>query len=253
MYSLAGTLIILIHGTWGTSSDWHQPGGHFHDMLEMQAQKYGACVVPFCWSGSNSNQARETAAHSLVNLIKSYPTKQQFYVVAHSHGGNVAALASQLMTKHAPLHKIESLYLLGTPARADYVPNMEAINYVYNIVSFQDFIQPVINIFNRGQPMHPRITNISITIDDKEPGHSDMHHYSIGLWLLSADRHIRELHNSFQYFAHGKPGIIHFYTYQEPVYAQDDQWDIKIEKDKRLQERVVNSILRKPQSHMMEY
>jgi len=245
-YSLLNTVIILIHGTWGTSSDWHQPGGLFHDMLQMQAEKKGATVVPFCWSGANDPKARSTAAQALVQLIKSYPSDMPLYVIGHSHGGNVATLASRLLPKHAPKHRIHSLYLLGTPARAvDYGPNMDVITYLYNLVSFQDFIQPVIGIFDRAQPTHPRIANMSISINDKEPGHSDMHHYSIGLWLLYLDQQMYEKESEgFVNFTFEKAGVLQFFNHEEPRYTIDPEWETKIKEDKRLQERLVDTILR---------
>lgn len=247
LYSLAHVIIILIHGTWGTSTDWYQPGGHFHDMLQVQAERQGAKVVPFCWSGENSPKVRERAAQALTQLITSYPQNQRIYIVAHSHGGTVAILASELLAKQYPQYKLDSVYLLGTPAAAHHVPNMNTINYVYNLFSFQDFVQPIGGACGRVQPNHPRITNMGITINGKEPGHTDMHHYAIGLWLANADKHMHlQNDQGFTDFKWGQPGMLHFFHHQEPEYALAPNWNERVKDDKHLQGRLVDTILFTP-------
>jgi len=52
--------------------------------------------VPFRWSGQNSHTARAAAASELGELLKKltqqYPNAN-IYLIAHSHGGNVALYA----------------------------------------------------------------------------------------------------------------------------------------------------------------
>lgn len=96
----------LVHGTWprgllahffpglsrGDSPLWYEPGSSFRARLEDQ----GITCRPFEWSGSNSIRARVEAGKELRRVLM---TEQQatpnarHFVIAHSHGGNVALCA----------------------------------------------------------------------------------------------------------------------------------------------------------------
>ena len=74
----------------------------------------------FDWSGGNSDSARQQAAADLAIQIRFYRKNhpcEPVRVVAHSHGGNVALLASQFRGVY-----IDELVTLGTPIVADYRP-----------------------------------------------------------------------------------------------------------------------------------
>ena len=119
--TLANAIIILIHGTWANESPWYLPGDGFFECLQAHVAKQGASVVPFCWSGNLNHASRRTAGTALVQLIKSYPADKPIVIIAHSHGGNVAIIASQILAKEQPIaHTIDKLYLLGTPAAPIY-------------------------------------------------------------------------------------------------------------------------------------
>jgi hypothetical protein len=244
MPSIIHTIFILIHGTWGADSSWYMPGGNFYSALEQTCKESGISIVPFRWSGENSDAARHRAGKALAHVITSY-TNNRICIIGHSHGGNVAILASQYLAADNNYQTIDALYLLGTPASTVYTPNMSTITYLYNFISFEDIVQPVIGFFGREQPKHERIANIRITLHNKEPNHTDLHHPTIGKWLYYIDYmlHTKKEH-SFIHFTYQKPGTIHFYADTMPLYEIDNQWDYRIERDTYINTLLLNSISR---------
>ncbi|MBR0749556.1 alpha/beta hydrolase [Bradyrhizobium japonicum] len=88
-------LIILIHGTWATKSSWTMPD---RSTLVAAITREIPGVVAFhryCWSGRNRVRDRIEAANRLTRLIQrelEAPGRLVF-LLAHSHGGNVAMRA----------------------------------------------------------------------------------------------------------------------------------------------------------------
>ncbi len=225
----AHTVFILVHGTWAQSAAWHMPGGDFFNALE-QCTKHYANIVPFRWDGSNTHTARAHAATGLVKLIQSYPQETTLRLITHSHGTNVATLASQLLGKDTNnKHTIDVFYALGTPINGDYQPDMRVINYFYNLFSFEDLIQPVLGMFRREYEAHARVANIRITIDSKEPNHTQLHDPLVASWLPQLHEWMRNKNIDLS-----KPGIIHFAKNQELVYEIDEKREELIARDLRL-------------------
>src|SRR5688572_1167715 len=88
------TVITLVHGTWARRARWTRP-----DSRLCRALSEGLPYVlfeRFSWSGSNSITSRELAACALAEhlrrLVSRFPTANH-YVIAHSHGGNIAMYA----------------------------------------------------------------------------------------------------------------------------------------------------------------
>jgi pimeloyl-ACP methyl ester carboxylesterase len=219
-------LYIVIHGTWSSDKDWHLPGGDFFDELVKSSLKhnFNASVISYNWSGKLSHLSRMQAAKGLARLIQSYPLDTPIHVVSHSHGGNVALLASQILGRDRyNKHKIQTLYSLATPIdMEEYYPDMDIITYVYNFFSRADNVQPVFGAFGREFTPHKRIANLRITIEGKEPGHSDLHHIVIARWLpFIPDYFVKHSINSFQFFSFSNPGIVHFKFQGEPRYEID--------------------------------
>ena len=175
----ARTVFIIVHGTWAPGTAWCKPGGNFFDALEKAIGKNDV-VIPYTWAGALDHEIRLRAAHGLVNVIKSYPKKTKIIIIAHSHGGNIAILASQQLTR-----KIEKLYLLGTPINTDYQPNMKTIKQIYNLFSFGDEVQCAMGFFERTLPEHERIFNIHVTMHHKEIGHFQLHERCIAHWIAT--------------------------------------------------------------------
>jgi len=129
-----GLLTILIHGTYSNQNMFSK---EFIKNVNKTFNEQHA-TVSLKWSGKNSDKARVEAAKSLARLINKFNflEGEKLNIVAHSHGGNVVFLTSQLKL----LHKIDTLVTLGTPIR-EYQPNMENIGKIYNAYSTYDTIQ----------------------------------------------------------------------------------------------------------------
>ncbi|HRN78527.1 MAG TPA: hypothetical protein PLU71_04760 [Candidatus Dependentiae bacterium] len=217
-------LFIIIHGTWASSTDWHMPGGDFFDALQQTVLQHEGYVVTYAWSGKLDHAQRLQAAQGLKQLIQSYDLTRNIYLIGHSHGSNVAALATQLLGKDMyNKHTITALYMLGTPINAEYyLPDMDIVGHVYNLFSSGDFIQHVFGRYDRELPKHPRIANIRIFINDVEPGHSELHHPVIAKWLpLFPDRLIEQQETGFMFFTCTNPGVLKFYYDAPPKYEID--------------------------------
>jgi hypothetical protein len=224
---------LIIHGTWCPVFSWHMPGGDFYEALVQAASP--ASVSFFIWSGHNSHQARVQAAQELVTYIHTtIAPDRPLIIVAHSHGANVAILASHILGQDpANSNRILYVYALGVPVHPHYYfPDMHVITYFYHFFSFNDVIQPVLGLFEREFPAHERIANIFITIDGQEPCHSQLHSPAIARWLpYLSDPHKRHCIESFEEFDYQKPGIIHFYRDKPPCYEIDGLRKLRQERD----------------------
>lgn len=107
-------VITLVHGTWGRHSAWTSQSSRLSECLKK-------CIADevflrrFEWSGRNSPSARLNAAEKLRKdlrrAIDEYPAAKQF-IIAHSHGGNVALYA---LRDGNLLANISGLVCLSTP------------------------------------------------------------------------------------------------------------------------------------------
>ncbi len=245
----AQTVFIVIHGTWAAQEQWYMPGGDFFNALEKSAIQQQAAVTPYRWSGNNNYKDRIHAAKGLVQLIQSYSPDTTICLVSHSHGGNVGIIASQLLA-HMPTttNHIHIFYALGTPVNTtNYQPNMNMITYFYNLFSFEDLIQPVLGFFEREYLPHERIANIRITINNKEPSHTQLHNPLVGQWLPL----LHEILTSFQDFDFKIPSIIHFAENKKPSYAADKTRQQYIERDRLLNKMILSTLFRnKPHTEL---
>lgn len=101
--------VTLVHGTWARKSKW--------PALEKVLQALpGVVHVDYArWSGGNSVHARQAGAacvrSHLNSVIKDFPHADH-YLIAHSHGGNVALAALNDLSLRA---RIRGLICLSTP------------------------------------------------------------------------------------------------------------------------------------------
>lgn len=110
-------LVTLVHGTFARGTAWTQEGSRLRRQIAEGIPDHAGEVVfdTFEWSGHNTHKARVKAGYELAahiqQLRKSFPYTRHF-IVAHSHGGNIALLAH----KHLPLdwHAL-GVATLGTP------------------------------------------------------------------------------------------------------------------------------------------
>lgn len=146
---------MLIHGTWARPNEWWQPGGSFHSFLgPLRPDLYGA-ADRFEWTGGYSANARADAGDRLVAWIQDH-NEDGLGLITHSHGGNVAFLA----TWGGP--RIGDLVVLSCPVRDEYVPNFAQVGRLVSVRVKWDL---VILADGGGQRFEdPRITEIVLPI-----------------------------------------------------------------------------------------
>jgi len=155
-----GLLVIFIHGTWSTFREAFPEDFVKEVTTHFSDSRYTA----FSWSGKNYHDDRAMAGQRLAEMIgryqKRYPD-DPIRVVAHSHGGNVALVASQASDIHF------NLVTLGTPIMTAYGPG-PALDSWHNVYSPNDFVQTLPFGAKR---THQKATNIKLL----DLGHSDLH------------------------------------------------------------------------------
>ena len=122
----------IVHGTpFGRPTKWWRPRSPFHRYFKQNvaANLYGGSS-PFSWSGLYNDEARRDGAEALVNWTQDRPLD---HVFAHSHGGNVAMLASEEL-------QMKKLILLSCPVHREYSPNFEQIEKVVSIRTRLDLV-----------------------------------------------------------------------------------------------------------------
>jgi hypothetical protein len=215
-------IFIVIHGTWAIESSWWKPGGKFFSALEYAAKAANKKVIPFTWNGKLDHESRIIAGTMLTHIIQSYPKEMKIYIIGHSHGSNVGILASQMLGNDPQnQHKIEAFYALGTPVDIDaYMPNMNIISRFYNLYSHEDKVQPVLGFYERTYPSHPRIANIRVFLECKEPSHKELLSTMIASWLPKMHEDLaKEKMGNFHHFNFSRPGVIQFSSTGIPIYG----------------------------------
>jgi len=107
-------VVTTVHGTFANKATWIEPDSKLGKAL---AARFGSdvAIVPFRWSGGNNPAARKQAQQELRNHLRAqltrYPGAQHF-VIAHSHGGNVALYA---MRDAALQERVSGVACLATP------------------------------------------------------------------------------------------------------------------------------------------
>ncbi|MEZ5850112.1 MAG: hypothetical protein R3D68_05595 [Hyphomicrobiaceae bacterium] len=107
----------LVHGTFARGAAWAGEGSLLRRELAaaLDAARGPITFDVFDWSGQNTHKARVRAGYELASHIRRIRKKNpgcRHFIVAHSHGGNVALLAH----KHLPVesHAL-GIATLGTP------------------------------------------------------------------------------------------------------------------------------------------
>jgi hypothetical protein len=132
----ADSLSVVIHGTWATNEEWWRPGGDFFDYLrrELRIADVYAGEKPFRWSGLNRDQDRRAAAQALFEWIRDHAKTKSLSIYAHSHGANVAMLATRLGLE------INRLVMMSPPVRQDYFANWQHVRAPYNLQANRDAV-----------------------------------------------------------------------------------------------------------------
>lgn len=169
-------MTIIVHGTWASMESWWRNGSNFWNYLNTIRGNLYQGLEPFCWSGKNSHKARLKAAESLKDWCDIKQVKE-IDIVAHSHGGNVCCIATNLGVK------IRNLILLGTPIRLEYIPDYKIIKNIHNVFSTKDIVQTpsgtAPNRRNEGRSLaDTNMVQNHFAFDNgngKRPGHSELH------------------------------------------------------------------------------
>ena len=124
--NLGRIAVVTVHGTGDTAPQidgekWFQRGAAFTEKLKalLSARGVEADIHPVLWSGANSARAREDGADEVADAIKRL-TRQyggQVHLIGHSHGGNVANEAVDLLRwgRTRGKSKVASVTTVGTP------------------------------------------------------------------------------------------------------------------------------------------
>jgi pimeloyl-ACP methyl ester carboxylesterase len=113
----------LVHGTWAngwlkSKNSWFNQDSDTYRRL-MDQLPSGTQVQAFLWSGKNSIDARDKAAGSLCRYLEdaiSQSPHTSHVIVAHSHGGTVAADALGRLFQCSPQQsQVKALICLATP------------------------------------------------------------------------------------------------------------------------------------------
>ena len=116
---MAGTaaidpVVVLVHGTFARNAQWTKAGGSLYDRLVQMRCK----VNSFQWSGKNSHYARRLAVSQLTQTLGKLQEENPeapLWVIAHSHGGNIAIHAGQEIWKKDPDQGRLTVVTLATP------------------------------------------------------------------------------------------------------------------------------------------
>lgn len=111
------TVITLVHGTFARGTPWTQPGSILRRKLadEMRERCGEVNFDVFEWSGKNTHKARIRAGYELADHVKRLREEHgrcRHFIVAHSHGGNIALLAHKHLRSYD--HAV-GVATLGTP------------------------------------------------------------------------------------------------------------------------------------------
>ncbi len=160
---------VVTHGTWGSDGQWYQPGGSFHSALAANRPDLEVHDASFVWSGSYTHSGRRQAARQLKEWFDDQGLSQPD-LLAHSHGGTVANLATRDGVS------LERLVLLGWPVHAEWFPDPARVQRVIDVRVHLDL---VILLDRGGQ----RIRNAPFPVEEHRHGwfdHTSVH--EVGYW-----------------------------------------------------------------------
>ena len=240
---------IIIHGTWAQNETWYLPGGDFFEAVKSCNDEIKRVdeVVSFSWSGKLGYPAQVEAAK---NLAKNMELYDSVILIAHSHGATIGMIASHVMLENSSNRnkngKIAQFYSLGVPiSQSTITSNMLTIKRFYNLFSFGDFIQTVNGTCDRTFTFFDRVANISVQLNNVHPTHGQLHHPSIGMWLLKIEDFFAQKQlGNFENFDCNYPGFIFFTAYAHPSYALQEDQSVLIDLDRKIHEWMTTAFFR---------
>ncbi len=104
-------IVTLVHGTGAQHANWLRSSALLSALTKIGGP--GKTVIrSFCWSGGNSHSARRVGAIHLRRHLRQVDASVPQFIVAHSHGGNVALHALRNLALRKRVH---GLVTLATP------------------------------------------------------------------------------------------------------------------------------------------
>lgn len=209
--------LVTIHGTFSSSQQLLKAVVLSHEKIPsnfFEDSRYNNVTpvrLTFDWNGTLSDSARIAAGKQLahgINQIAQQCAQQQvipkFILVAHSHGGNLVAVASHFVSK-----PIDYAIIIGTPVlHSDqnikynndkdlYLPR--AIKQLFLFYSMQDFIQTVgagtTDFKRRFGPINGiDLYNVRLLFDGKEALHIDLYNQLVDDHILALCAHIKAMY-----------------------------------------------------------
>jgi hypothetical protein len=132
------SVVILVHGSYESHSQWCTPGGIFYQELEKAAKNLNQKLIPFSWSGLPTDDQIIKGAESLAKIILSYPENEKLTIIGHGHGSNVINFATQLL-----FDPTQDLTETNTYDNASNYPEVSIlISQAYNEANTQKTPQP---------------------------------------------------------------------------------------------------------------
>ena len=108
---LDGLEAFFVHGTWSDPSTYSKLSKQ--TITNITKNTEGAT---FQWSGNNTDIARQIAGKQLAeHVMKNRDGKQSLTIVGHSHGGNVAIIAANILKGKG--YQVDNLITFNTPVR----------------------------------------------------------------------------------------------------------------------------------------
>jgi carboxylesterase len=144
-------LVYIVHGSnahtwWRRLANRNYPWWRRWSLfcVELRRALGSDCEVrEFRWSGSNTHQARMQAGAELARVIDAQERNRRIHVIGHSHGGNVALAAANLLAAG----RVQTLVLLANPHMAIrkawlYWGNAtDTVPRIWNLYSPEDNVQ----------------------------------------------------------------------------------------------------------------
>jgi len=168
--------VIFVHGTWG-SGFWRGmiPAMFRNNLREWRCtwpirsllQTAGLEVFEFNWTGHNSHRSRLEAGRNLAMLVSSLrnQSSKPIWVVAHSHGGNVALYA----LRDLGAADIQKLVFLATPFLhcSPQVYDWKTFNHLLTFVSLAVYVFGIwlfLSTAHVALDIHPNILTVLASV-----------------------------------------------------------------------------------------
>ena len=126
-------VITLVHGTFAQNAEWTLGDSPFCESLK-RSLPGPLTLLPFQWSGKNSERARQVAVRDLRQRLRlsilEHPSSRHF-VIGHSHGGNIsvqAVMGTDLERQVAGITCLAVPFLFMSPRLQTYeIRNFKAL------------------------------------------------------------------------------------------------------------------------------